>query len=91
MSNKYESKLCLEFLYKITEKRKALCLNLKELNNIFENLMDEETYNKYLKTSWEKQAGYVKNFLIKELEESEGPKPEDKGIPKIFTICSSKI
>ena len=30
-------------------------------------------------------------FLIKELEESEGPKPEDKGIPKIFTICSSKI
>ena len=30
-------------------------------------------------------------FLIKELNESQGPKPEDKGIPKLFTICSSKI
>lgn len=67
MSNKYESKLCLEFLYKITEKRKALCLNLKELNSIFENLMDEKTYNEYLKITFEKQSGFVKNFLIKEL------------------------
>jgi len=30
-------------------------------------------------------------FFVKELNESEGQKPEDKGIPKLFTICSKKI
>lgn len=31
------------------------------------------------------------NFCIKSLEESEGPKPEDKGIPKLFTIVAEKL
>lgn len=31
------------------------------------------------------------NLNIKIFEESEGPKPEDKGIPKLFTIVAEKI
>jgi len=62
-----------------------------------ESLSEEEkdSFQKALLRKWTlgeiitslAQAG----FLIKELNESEGPKPEDKGIPKLFTVCSSKI
>ncbi|AWI03825.1 class I SAM-dependent methyltransferase [Clostridium drakei] len=31
------------------------------------------------------------NLYIKTLQESEGPKPEDKGIPKLFTIVAQKM
>lgn len=36
-------------------------------------------------------AAAQEGFCIKLLEEQEGPKPEDKGIPKLFTLVAEKL
>ncbi|MBC2580359.1 bifunctional 2-polyprenyl-6-hydroxyphenol methylase/3-demethylubiquinol 3-O-methyltransferase UbiG [Clostridium sp. DJ247] len=63
----------------------------------FENLTDEEksSFQKAYLRKWtmgEIITSIANNSLyIKTLEETEGPKPEDKGIPKLFTIVSEKL
>lgn len=62
-----------------------------------ENLTDEEknSFQKANLRKWtlgEIVTAVAKNgFLIQTLEESESPKPEDKGIPKLFTIEAKKL
>jgi 2-polyprenyl-3-methyl-5-hydroxy-6-metoxy-1,4-benzoquinol methylase len=62
-----------------------------------ENLTDEEksSFQKAHLRKW--TIGEIitsianNNLYIKTFQENEGPKPEDKGIPKLFTIVAEKI
>lgn len=67
MSNQYELKLYLEFLYKITTNSRKIRLQPKDLNNIFEPLMPEEKYEKYSQMDLKDKAAYIKSFLSDEL------------------------